>query len=270
MDAKEFDRLGKIVSSKKWDAYDSVRPDGKTMLDIIVELVSPLSPPERKIASDLLESYLVIKDYSHIIIELLKEIAERSKGRAIAISAVKDYTATKVKSGAALTFDMNSSIHYFDGYKFTFCEDPKSDRFQNFDGFKVLVDDFIGTGNQFLDMSKHLEESGFKKEVDLVATIAIQHEGKLNLEENGFTVFSVHERPKSIQALIALSGRPAQEIYEIYDGIELRVGCPDDYKRGYGQSEATVSLKKTPNNTLPIFWFQGKKKWPAPFPRPRS
>ncbi|WP_282601817.1 phosphoribosyltransferase [Paracoccus sp. PARArs4] len=266
----EFDRLGKIVSSKKWDAYDSVRPDGKTMLDVIVELISPMSPPERKIATDLLDDFLVIKDYSHIVIDLLKEIVRQSKGRAIAISTVKDYKATKVKSGAALTFEMNSNIHFFDGVKFTFCEDPKGPRFQDFKGFKVLVDDFIGTGNQFLGMSEHLEEAGFKKEVDLVATIAIQQEGKLNLEKNGFNVFSVYERPKSIQALIALSGRPAEEVYEIYDGLELRVGCPDDYKRGYGQSEATVSLKKTPNNTLPIFWFQGEKKWPAPFPRPRS
>lgn len=270
MDAKEFERLSSVVSSKHWDVYDKVRPDGKTMLDVLVEFISPMEPLERQIVSDLLENYLVIRDYSHIIIDLLKEISERSNGRAIAISAVKDYTATKVKSGAALTFEMNSNTHYFDGIKFTFCEDPASERFQDFDGFKVLVDDFIGTGNQFLDMSKYLEKNGFKKEVDLVAAIAIQQEGKLNLEKNGFNVFSVHERPKSIQNLIDRSGRSAEEVYKIYDGIELRFDCPHNYKRGYGQSEAAVSLKKTPNNTLPIFWFQGKKKWPAPFPRPRS
>ncbi|MFD0860261.1 phosphoribosyltransferase [Roseovarius aquimarinus] len=270
MDATEFDRLSGIVSTKNWDAYDKVRPDGKTMLDVLVEFIYPMEPSERQIVSDLLENYLVIKEYSHIIVELLKEIIIQSKGRPIAISAVKDYTATKVKSGPALTFEMNSNTHYFEGVSFAFSEDPKSKRFQDFDGFKVLVDDFIGTGNQFLDMSNHLYKNGFKKDVDLVVAIVIQEEGKLNLENNGFNVFCVHERPKSIQQLIALSGRPASEVYKIYDEIELKLDCPDEYKRGYGQSEAALSLKKTPNNTLPIFWFQGNKKWPAPFPRPRS
>lgn len=270
MDAIEFEKIRNIVSSGNWDAYDDLRPDGKTMLDLLVELVSPMKPPERQIVSSLLENYLVIKEYGRIVIDLLYEIVRQAEGQDIIISTVKDYSSTKVKSGAALTFEMNSSIHYFEGVRFAFAEDPKGDRFQKFKGFKVLVDDFIGTGNQFLDMCKHLDDGGFDKKVDLVVAVAIQSEGKSNLEGNGFNVFAAHERPKSIEQLILQSGRPSREVYEIYDAIEARTFCSAKYKRGYGASEAAISLKKTPNNTLPIFWFQGDEKWPAPFPRPRS
>ncbi|MBO6899129.1 MAG: hypothetical protein JJ868_17300 [Shimia sp.] len=270
MDAKEFKKLSQIVSEKKWDLFDDVRPDGKTILDVLVEFFSPLKPEEREIVSNLLENYLVIQEYGRHVIQLLKEVVERANGRDIVISAVKDYGATKVKSGAALTFEMNSYIRYFEGQKFLFSEDPSSERFQQSGGFKVLVDDFIGTGNQFLKMNKHLLDGGHDAKVDLVAAIVIQVEGKIALEKAGFAVYAPFERPRSIEQLIQISGRNAKEVYAIYDEIERRIACHADYKRGYGQSEAAVSLKKTPNNTLPIFWFQGKNRWPAPFPRPRS
>lgn len=270
MNLRELTRLGELVATNRWDAFDDVRPDGKTMVDILVKFMSPLETVERDIVTTILEDYLVISEYQREVVAILTEIVSRAKGKAIIISAVKDFGANKVKSGAALTFDFNSSIQYFPDQKFVFSEDPSSPRFQKFVGFKVLVDDFIGTGNQFKEMGQKLEDLGHSSEVDLVAAIVIQEQGKVALEQAGYKVFAVHERPMSIQDLINKTGKNAADVYKVYDGIEAKIACSDEYKRGYGGSEAAVTLKKTPNNTLPIFWYQGINNWPAPFPRPRS
>ena len=240
------------------------------MLDMLVELLTPLKPLERDLVSDLLDDYLVVWEYKLEVVKILKKIVEISQGKPIIISPVKDFKAQKVKSGSSLTFELNTYIHFFQDSKFTFTDDPSSDRFQNFEGFKVLVDDFIGSGNQFIEMTEYLADNEFSSGTDLVATIVIQEEGKQKLEEAGFQVYSPHERTKSIQRLVTDEGYDQTEVYGLYDKIEERLGCHDDFKRGYGQSEATVTLKKTPNNTLPIFWYQGRFSWPAPFPRPRS
>ena len=270
MDANEFDRISNLVVSKQWDAHDAFRPDGRTMLDMLVELLTPLKPLERVLVSDLLADYLVVWEYNEEVIETLNQIVERSEGKPIIVSPVKDFKAQKVKSGSALTFEFNRHIHFFPDSKFTFTEDPSSDRFQSFKGFRVLVDDFIGSGNQFLEMTEYLAENNCSSDANLVTAIVIQEEGKQKLEEAGFQVYSPHERTKSIKRLVTDEGYDNTDAYGLYDEIEARLGCHDDFKRGFGQSEATVTLKKTPNNTLPIFWYQGKNSWPAPFPRPRS
>lgn len=44
-----------------------------------------------------------------------------------------------------------------------------------------------------------------------------------------------------------------------------------DYSFGYKESEALVTMTRTPNNTFPLYWFEAKldknNKWQAPFPR---
>lgn len=270
MDANEINKINQIVLREKWDSLDGVRPDGKTMLDILLDFMSPLSRNERDLVTDLLDEYLVIRDYNREIIDIMNEIIRLADGQSIIITTVKDYSSQKVKSGAALSFEINSHTHFFPNQHFLFAEDPASERFQNAKGFKVFVDDFIGSGNQLLTMSEYLIEKKLSADADLVVAIVIQEDGKRSLEKAGYTVFSPHQRPKSIQNLIAKSGRNHDDVYAIYDAIEARLSCHADYYRGYGQSEATVSLKKTPNNTLPIFWYQGQNKWPAPFPRPRN
>lgn len=270
MNLEEIDKLKFMISSKKWDAFDDVRPDKKKILDVLLSFLADLDRVEREFVTDILDNYLLIKEYQREVITILGEIVRRSKGRRVIISAVKDFNADKVKSGTALTFEFNSAANYFPDHEFVFAEDPTSDRFQKAKGFKVLVDDFIGSGNQFLEMKGVIENKGLSAAVDLVAAIVIQREGKQALINAGYDVFSIHERPKSIEALIAKSGKNAQDVYDVYDGIEARTNCSEKYKRGYEQSEATVTLKKTPNNTLPIFWYEGKYKWPAPFPRPKS
>ena len=91
---------------------------------------------------------------------------------------------------------------------------------------------------------------------------------KERLEAAGYVVLELELRGKGLERLAKRRRVPENTIYEEYDKLERKTKCSADYKRGRDQTEALVTMKATPNNTLPIFWWEGKIKWRAPFPRP--
>ncbi len=49
--------------------------------------------------------------------------------------------------------------------------------------------------------------------------------------------------------------------------IEDKMSVKRNYRLGYGQSEALVTMCRTPNNTFPVFWEEKGNMKLAPFPR---
>ena len=83
----------------------------------------------------------------------------------------------------------------------------------------------------------------------------------------GIEVIALHVRPKALEYLSQKIERDIGEIRREYLEIEYLTGCPDQLKFGHNQVEASVTMKKTPDNTLPIFWHERDHSWYAPFPR---
>jgi hypothetical protein len=270
MNVNEVKRLAKIVDQQNWAAYDGLRASGETVLDALGLFLSGMDVRQRKLSLDILERYLIIKEYSVPAKQLLERIVAETDQEQIFISTVKDFGSEKVKSGASLSYEFSSLTNLFPQKNFSFFEDPTSEKFLASDGFCVLVDDFIGSGNQFLKMLTHLDENDIAVRCDCVAALIFQDEGRLRIEEKGYSTVHLHSRPKCLHEIAQLRGVEVAKIHEIYDAIEASTCCNPDYNRGYSSCEASVTLKKTPNNTLPIFWHEGRKKWPAPFPRPKN
>jgi len=270
MDVNEVKKLLDIVDSKNWAAFDGLLASGKTVQDTLQVFLSGMNAEQRKLSLSLLERYLIMKDYQLPAKGLLEKIVASTDDERIFISTIKDFSSQKVKSGASLSYEFSSLINGFPQKRFSFFEDPSSKEFVNAEGFCVLVDDFIGSGNQFVDMLAHLKDIGVVVRCDCVAALVIQEEGLLRIQGEGYRTIYLKNRPKCLQELASMNSTSLDEVYRIYDTIEIMTCCNDDFKRGYSASEASVTMKKTPNNTLPIFWHEGSKKWPAPFPRPRS
>lgn len=270
MNVNEVKRLTDIVDQKKWGAYDGLRAPGETVVDALRLFLSGMDVQQRKLSLDILERYLIIKEYQIPARLLLEKIVAATDQERIFISTVKDFQSEKVKSGASLSYEFSSLINLFPQKRFSFFEDPTSEKFLAADGFCVLVDDFIGSGNQFFEMLTYLNDHDITVRCDCVAALIFQDEGRLRIEGEGYSTVHLHCRPKCLHEVAQLRGIDVAKIHEIYDAIEASTCCNADYKRGYFSCEASVSMKKTPNNTLPIFWHEGQKKWPAPFPRPKN
>lgn len=269
MKAEHVEWLESIVAENGWETFDHVAHPKKTVRDAVYDLLLTLPHDEVDLVLMLLEEYKIIKEYSRFARKLMDKIKKLAGNQHIIITPVTDYNAEIPKSGQALHYDMGNFTTLFNEGQVHLLDDPGSEKCQLHDGLHVSVDDFIGTGGQFLKMRDVVIASGKEFNVTHIATICIQEEAATRFTKEGFHIITLEARPKALHHLANKSGRTLHELYAKYDALETKTACPGRAKRGWDATEALVTLKSTPNNTLPIFWVEGAKKWPAPFPRPR-
>ena len=268
MRAEDIDRLGALIDKKSWQAFDRLYQGGKTVYESLEILLNKLGNQERSLVLDILEDYLIVREYSEYTRELLQRISSTVASKRLLFSPIKDFKSDRPKSGDALIYEIHTLRGVISEKRVCVVDDPRNPKCQEQGVYHIAVDDFIGSGNQFTKMVNELKEKDVNPNFQGICAIVIQSEARQILEDSGYNVFSCVERHKAIGNPNGRFQDNIASAYELYDSIEGRIACPSNYRRGYRQSEASVSMKATPNNTLPIFWYQGKDRWPAPFPRP--
>ena len=68
------------------------------------------------------------------------------------------------------------------------------------------------------------------------------------------------------QAQNILSSISPQE-KELLTQIEDTLGVEEEFRLGFGGSANLITLIRTPNNSLPLFWLDKGRSHTAPFPR---
>ncbi|SFE87781.1 phosphoribosyltransferase-like protein [Spirosoma endophyticum] len=130
----------------------------------------------------------------------------------------------------------------------------------------ILTDDFMGSGDTAIKAINHI----FKIKPNLryakiiIICIAALRTGVELLESRGIDVYATVILNKGISDYY----EPSDKIFylSLMDQIENRIKAPYNYKLGYKQSEALISLIRPPNNTFPVFWLDNKIA-KSPFPR---
>jgi len=128
----------------------------------------------------------------------------------------------------------------------------------------ILVDDFIGTGETAVHALGDLFKQDFRNDKIIVISLVAQQEGLNRIHDLGVKAYTSIEHSKGISDNFL--GEDGMMRLNIMNSIELKRRIDKGYKWGYGQSEALVTMGKTPDNTFPIFWYE-KNKQIAPFPR---
>ena len=54
---------------------------------------------------------------------------------------------------------------------------------------------------------------------------------------------------------------------ELLTQIENTLGVEEEFRLGFGGSANLITLIRTPNNSLPLFWLDKGRSHTAPFPR---
>ena len=254
-----------------------------TVLDEFCTLFSILESDERNLLLGLLQDFLHITTpeiYGHIE-EATKKICSHTLSTSeiivfIPLLCKEDREKCKNKSGPyynyALEHFILPSLKQFPRNKTRFWSSVDALDIHHFDrknALIVFIDDYIGTGDTALDALFEYS-SEYSRSDDTVAVLVpvAQQIGLERLQRMQFTVHTSIVRHRGISD----SGRfPNSDAHlEIMKSIESKIKISSDYRYGYGKSEATVKLDRTPNNTFPAFWASRKKgggRWPAPFPR---
>jgi hypothetical protein len=133
----------------------------------------------------------------------------------------------------------------------------------------LLADDFVGSGSTASQAVNYFQR-GFGDPSDkiLVVCLVAQEAAMTGLAQAGITCIASQTRLRGISDSVRLQDKATA--LGVMDGIEKRLKVSAKFRRGFGSSEALVSMNRCPNNTFPIYWIRQRKdgsKWPAPFPR---
>ena len=131
----------------------------------------------------------------------------------------------------------------------------------------ILVDDFIGSGETAVSAVNWLTDSfGTDPKQIVILSIAALKMGIDHVrQETGVEVYAYYIFRKGISDYYSDDQRDG--CLKTMAGIEDKLKVDSDFRLGYAQSEALISLIRTPNNTFPVFWKKKNKSSPAPFLR---
>lgn len=273
--ANELLKIQKIFTDKNWEIIETKEISHfnrycKRIKQIKLE-------KERELILELTNNYLWIKesDYTkHLKIALRnlvkdEDINDKTKIYIIPLKSPTDDFKSKSSDSIAYFFN-NCELRYEFSQKIELISQQKIRRCLNESNKIILaVDDFIGTGNT----AKKFIENLLKKFKNLkikdlaILTLVIQEQAiqNLNTVYPSIKIFRSIEEKKGISD--KYSDTELSEKIKLMKQIEENLEIPDSYLFGYEQSEALVTMIRTPNNTFPVFWYNKRNEDIAPFPR---
>lgn len=233
---------------------------------------------ERDFILELTEQFLWVRSsmYEKYLIETMKKLfdsdawkPDKKKNIYIcALTAESDFG--KLKSNTFMLYMCQSillrAFSEFHEQQVRICETPEVLK-QHKDniGALILIDDYIGSGETALGCLKYLEFLKDDWGKLYVLSLVAQEEGVENILKEKVPVYTAILRKKGITDVY--EPEDAEKKLEQMQKIGRELGVKKELQLGYVQTESLVAMIKTPNNTFPIYWYEGKKKPYAPFPR---
>jgi hypothetical protein len=272
--------LREIWQEKNW-AFPTIN-ESESAFDKLCEMTSLLNSEERQLLVNLTRFYTLYSftDYQHLLIDALSKIsaAVLTGADQIVVAPLigpEDVAKNRSKSGHCLPYvaqyvaiPANASLAHL---PITALAAPIFDR-SKLSGTKLLVillDDFVGSGDTAIKAVAEVRHSAATQDEIVVVSLVTMQKGIDALAHAAIPFFWAKLAEMGIDDNPHIKDKA--EAYQLVDSIwEAHLKLAEKYKRGYKNSEALVTLVRTPNNTLPMYWCKASRdgsEWPSPFPR---
>ena len=272
MKPKHLSRLYKIFQDKNWGRL----PKSEAVFERFCKIVAGFGKDSDVELFLLLTEDFEVYDlfrYQPLLREAMYDIKPGLPKHIIFApgSSPSDIDGNKNKSGDMLTYmakTVAQQIETFDGKMIYAVTDYRKipEKCSKKEGKKhlFLVDDFSGSGDTMRDAVSAALTSGFLlKEITAVILVA-QTQAIESLITHEIDVVWGVNKDKGISDNGRIPDKGAA--IRIMREFAQKIGVPSMYELGYGQCESLVSMMRTPNNTLPIYWYRCQL-WDPPFPR---
>lgn len=273
--------ISSVFNDNGWKIKKELNPEDSLFNRFCERMLEVKDEEGQALFLDLAKRYLwlssdfyfmnLLKALEHLVSEYEK-LTSDTKVYVMMLIAPKD--EGKTKSSAMLLYLFNDTRlridPRFSHYRFEIISDKESlhQKMDDKDAVLVLVDDYIGTGDTAVACVEQLDKLGIKMEQIAILSLVAQEEGKKKIEEKGIFFCTSNLRNKGISDYY--EGKELEKNVRLMQKIEKDLKVGEKSRFGYGQSEALVTMCRTPNNTFPVFWYEpelGIKKNLAPFPR---
>lgn len=267
---KDFSRIRKIFERKQWPIEEYFDDD---VFENFCSLLAGLESEQRDLVISLTEKFLWIQDSAYIkhfagAFTSFIDSYDFARGKKIYICPLlPEDDFGKSKSSVALLYMVKAHLvaiqRKYSEFSITYADSPNAVRLDMIkDNYTLcLIDDFIGTGETVEQATQYFFKRGITKNMMAIVSLVSMSSGFSELNNKGYNTYTDIRCDKGIT-----DGGNKEQI-ELMKTIEETIKVADDYKFGYGRSEALVKMKRTPNNTFPIYWLRNKKNKFAPFPR---
>lgn len=269
-------RIIQVFNDKHWNIADE---DDASLFSRYCERIGYLKENDKKdLILGLTERYLWIQDNAYIehLISALERFVDSEEvnlnNRGICVLPLVDpQNKGKPKSSYSVAYDFNNvKLRYnrkLANYRFEVLsnENDVVQKINYENNVLVLVDDFIGTGETAVKgINDILSKVADRNRIYVIALVA-QNVGIEAIESLGIRIYADVIRFKGISDYY--KDEELIEKINLMEAIERKLAIKRKYRFGYGASEALVTMKRTPNNTFPVFWEENDRANKAPFPR---
>ncbi len=124
----------------------------------------------------------------------------------------------------------------------------------------LILDDYIGSGKYVSEVVAELGENSIPPNHIVVCTLFISQNGAEKVLETGCNIEYIEKLPNILSELT-----PQEQ--GLLTQIEESLCVEEQFKSGFGGAASLVTLLRTPNNSLPLFWLDRGRTHDAPFPR---
>lgn len=274
--------IQELFKTKGWNLY-SGNENSHSLYDRFCERLKLFTDEQQKLIIELTYKYTRVELASYLekFYESLISLGDQTFNyydKIFIYPLLSPYKATPSKTKSA------GFLHYmFETDDYTWLSNkliPNTsikylkNNFDNKDSLLILVDDYIGSGETAISIcSEYLQTNTDKGSINpenlKVVSIAAQKQGitalktSLNIDIISNMIFDKGISDK-------FKGEERNVKRNIMSEIETKIDVKDEFKFGYRQTEALITmLHKTPNNTFPVFWHETRNKI-APFPRKKK
>lgn len=286
-------KLQTVFQNKQWrlpkeeeiKGFDEIEIEDRfpyqSIYNNFIKFLSCLDKNEQDLVLDLSEDFLHCPSLKYkflfrdSILQIPTEVIENSSSIIlIPLLAPKDFG--KVKSPVEALYSFQYSIlrkvepfKNKPSFSYTLPTLLREKHINRDNSLIIYFDDFIGSGESALN-ALNFYEWNLKNDTDkvVVASLVAQENGIENIAKAGYDCFSAITRNRCISDS-AKFGNKFKTIRTIRK-IENRMRVSKNYRLGYKRGQALVSMIRTPNNTLPIYWqrrMPDGKKWDGIFTR---
>jgi hypothetical protein len=276
MNVSDITRLYSIFSNKRW--HDNYGND--IVYTNFCNLLTNLTEDQIQLILDLAERYtwITYSEYQTRIINTFNKVEDeklKALKKVYLFPIIKLKDQGKTKSSHQVLYLMRAFKQFlprYDHIKFEELEFFKELDASKFDINKneaiFLLDDYIGSGET---IHETLEIILRNRKIELnhlhIITIAAQYEIYKFISELPISIYADHIDGKGISDYYSSPER--EEKIRIMQEIE-RLIPGNHFRFGYQETEALITLTRTPDNTFPIFWKEHKRNnitFEAPFAR---
>lgn len=280
LSAENFMKLVEVFNANKWEIPNKTA-GMESRFNRFCERLCILDAEEQLLVIELTRRFTAIggAEYLPLILKLLNRLhsqelpvfSEAEKVFILPLVAPEDQGRTK-SSSVVWYHCREETVRYSPllADKTVLCYDiERASWIKNLkkNELVILVDDFIGSGETAVSAVNWLTDSfGIDPKQIVILSIAALEMGIDHVrQESGVQVYAYYNFRKGISDYYSDDQRDGY--LKTMAGIEDKLKVKSDFRLGYAQSEALISLIRTPNNTFPVFLKPKDKSSPAPFLR---